>query len=218
MSAAKTGICNLAIAHCGVGVQIADITTENSAEARTCRLFYPKAKNETLRDFEWPFATVFETLQLVSSNPTTEWGYAYQYPNDCVYFRRILSGIRMDSLASRVPYIFAQSSTAGDAKEYIYTDQANAVAELTGKVENVTLFPHDFEMAFSYKLAAYIAVQITRGDPFKVGDRAEQKYTELVQKAAATNKNEQYKGLEQDTGSILARNTGIGCTRRYPWE
>lgn len=218
MNPSETGIANLAIAHCGVGVQITNMLTDQSAEARACNVFFDQAKNDVLRDFNWPFSTVFETLQLVANNPTCEWAFSYQYPNDVVRLRRILSGIKIDSVNSRVPYQLAASDTTGSAKKLIYTNFPNAIAEFTGKVKNLAIVDHDFEIALSYRLAFYIAAQLTRGDPFKIGDKCQQLYLAHINRAIATGMNENNQGKAQDTESILARNQGIGVPWRGWWN
>lgn len=218
MALGKTGICNLALGHVGNGTQIADIISEQSSEANICRLFFSHALEDTLRDFNWPAVRTYITLELVTENPTTEWLYAYQYPNNVISMRRILSGIRPDSFNSRVPYEYAQSDTTGSAKKLIYTNCQSAVAEFTGQLNNLALLDTDVEMAVSFRLAFYIAPQVTRADPFKMGDRAKRVYEEMAGRAIATAMNSENQGPPQDTDSILARNEGIGMPRRGPYR
>lgn len=87
----QVAICNLALHHLATGKQITSLT-EKSEEARVCNVFYDQVKDEVLRDFAWPFATVTVTLELVQQQPTFEWGYSYRMPSDCLAARRILNG------------------------------------------------------------------------------------------------------------------------------
>src|SRR4051812_32897245 len=101
MSQTDVGICNMALGHLAVGKAIGALT-EASQEARACLRFYEQARDEVLRDFPWPFATTVEALALVAVQPTTEWGYSYRYPLNCLALRRIPSGVRNDTRGTTV--------------------------------------------------------------------------------------------------------------------
>lgn len=168
----KTEIANLALSHLGIGVKIANIDTERSEEARAARDYFDISRDAVLRDFDWPFASKIADLALVEADPNDEWGYSYQYPSDCIKLRRILSGIRNDTLASRVPFKVAQ----GDAGNVIFTDQVEAQMEYTVRVTSVENFTPDFILALSYRLAIYMAPRTTGGDPFGLGKKAADMY------------------------------------------
>jgi hypothetical protein len=87
----QVAIANMALMHLNVGKKIASLN-EKSAPARACSQFYDQVKDEVLRDFAWPFATKTASLELVTQQPTVEWGYAYRVPVDCVFARRLLNG------------------------------------------------------------------------------------------------------------------------------
>lgn len=182
----KLDIWNLALGNLGVLVEVANVN-EDSAEARACRRFYDVMIAELQRDFCWPFLTKLAALQLVSQNPTTEWQYAYQYPNDCADARRIPSGIRNDNRQSRVPYKIYNSATG----KLIYCDIPSASLEYTLKIESVARFDPDFVIAAGYRLSAYIAASVTGGDPFKLGDTCMRFFRGAYQKARANAANEQ---------------------------
>lgn len=185
--ASATEIANMAISHLGTGKEIANIQTENSSEANACRRFYQTALDETLRDGTWPFATKFATLNLIEQNPTIEWLYSYQYPVDCKHAKRIVSGVPNESRQDRLPYKIVNVPTG----RAIYSNQQNAQLEYTVAVDNPDLFPDDFKMALSFRLAHYIAPRLTKGDPFKMGDRAMRMYEFEINRAKATAFNEE---------------------------
>lgn len=199
--ASITDICNLAISHLGISKDIANVTTEQSAEAKACRRFLDIARETVLKDYNWPFATKMATLNLVEEDPNDEWAYSYRYPSDCLYARRILSGFRDDTDLTRIPYKITQDSTG----ILIYCDTENAILEYTLNTENVDLFSSDFKVALSYRLAHYIAPRITAGDPFGLGDKALQKYVLEIQRASANAFNEDKSSLPLTTDSISAR-------------
>lgn len=164
-------IYNLALSHLGTGKEVQGIN-ENSAEANACRRFYETALEQTLRGASWPFATRFATLNLIEENPTEEWVYAYRYPTDCLQAVRLVSGNRNEARQDRLEYKIV-SQTDG---LQIYTDQENAQLEYTVKITDLNLFPSDFKMALSFKLAHLIAPRVTKGDPFGMGKRALDNY------------------------------------------
>jgi hypothetical protein len=88
----STDLINQALSRIGVSKQIDDVLNEATKEAVAARLHYSRDVNAVLRDFPWPFATHFATLDLVAG-PTPvaspDWTYAYQQPIDCVFERRI---------------------------------------------------------------------------------------------------------------------------------
>lgn len=170
--ASATEICNLALSHLGVAKEIANLETERSPEAAACRRFYDLAIKAIFRDFPWPFATQIQALALVETSPNSEWGYSYRMPSDCASFRRILSGQRVDTPETRVPYRVIQDS----AGQLILSDQPNVVGEYTIFIDDPARFPSDFVLAAALRLAALIAPRVTAGDQFKLGQQAFQAY------------------------------------------
>lgn len=199
--ASQSQICNLALSHLGVGKEIANLETERSPEAAACRRFYDIALETTLRDFPWPFATKIAALPLVDENIHDEWGYSYRYPTDAIHLRRVLSGMRSDTASSRVPYRLSQD----DAGVLIYTDQAQASIEYTLRADNPTIYPPDFVLALSFRLATLIAPRITGGDPFKVGDKAQARYEDEINRARASALNEAQIDIQADSEFIRVR-------------
>lgn len=185
--ASKTEICNLAISHIGISKEIANIETEKSAEAAACRRFYAPAREEAFRDFGHPFATKFVALALIESTPNTDWDYSYRYPSDCERPTKIVGAARNDSRQSRISYIVASDS----AGRIIYTDEQNAVLKYTSLITDETVYPQDVVMMLSLLIASYIAARLTRGDPFKMGERAFNLYLRSRAKAEANAFNEQ---------------------------
>ena len=185
--ASKTEICNLALSHLSVEKEISNIDTDRGSEAAVCRRYFEISRDDTMRDFDWPFASKILALALIEEGPNDEWDFSYQYPSDCMRLRRILSGIRNDSRQTRVPYKLASSGTS----TIVYTDKEDAEVEYTVKITDSSLFPADFILALSYKLAMYIAPRITGGDPFKLAARAERLYIDQIGKAKDNAVNEQ---------------------------
>lgn len=183
----STVIANMAISHLGSGKEIATLATENSEEARACRRYYEIALKETLSAIPWSFAVRIMDLSLVEEDPNSEWAFSYRYPSDALKLTKILSGIRNDTRQSRVPY----RVISDDSGSLILTDEEDAQIEYVKFEDNVDRYPADFVMAFSFKLAFYVAPRVTNGDPFKMGARAGQMYDMEIKKAIARMINEQ---------------------------
>jgi hypothetical protein len=193
--ATTTEICNLALSHLGNGKEISNLETDASDEGSVCRRFYETAKDATLRDFNWPFTTKFREMALIEEDPTSEWGFSYRYPTDCLKIRRILSGIRNDTNDSRAKYKIGRD----DAGLLVYTDIESAEIEYTIRLDDPSQYPPDFILALSFRLAFYIAPRVTAGDPFNLQQKMMQMYQMEISNAAKTSVNEEQPDVEPDS-------------------
>jgi len=112
-----------------------------------------------------------------------------------------LNFTRNDTRQSRVPYRILKD----DSGLILYTDMINAQAEYIERVTDPSFYPPDFELAFSYLLAAHIAPRLTGGDPFKMRGEALQLYLNIINKAKVHALNEQQDDINPDSERILAR-------------
>lgn len=151
-------ICNMALSHLGIGTELANLNTDDGQEAEACRRFFETVRDMVLRDFAFPFAIRTGALALIDDEPNDEWGYVYRYPSNCLYVRRILSGSRQDSRASRIPF----KIEGDDSGRLIYTDQEDAEIEYVVRATNPTRYTPDFVLALSYLLAFHIAPRLAR--------------------------------------------------------
>ncbi len=197
----KTDIANMCLSHLGIGREIANIETEKSQEAIACRRFFETAKVATLSDLYWTFATAFATLNLVEETPTSEWTYSYRYPVGCIDLRRILSGVRNDTQSSRIPFKITKDA----AGKLIYTDQSEPEVEYTENISDTSLFSSEFDLALSFRLAAYVAPRLTKGDPFKLKGEMLAQYDLELGQAKKKNMNEETQDLPPESAAITAR-------------
>jgi hypothetical protein len=191
----------MALGHLGSDSTIA-AATEQSAQARICNTFYQSAFEATLRDFKPSEARCYMTLSLIEEDPVDEWDYSYDYPNGVAIIHRILSGLRTDTRDSRVEY---QVMTDEDGRALIYCDIEDAQIECTLIPDNLGIMPADFIIGLSLRLAAYIAPAITKGDPFKLGQRALALYSVEMRNALVNSRNQNQPGLEPDSDHIRSR-------------
>ena len=191
----------MAISHLGIGKEIANVETEQSEEANACRRFYEESKEATLSDLDWTFATSFAVLNLITVNPSAEWNFSYRYPVDCINIRRILSGLRDDTQASRIPFKLLKDNQG----LIIYTDKELAEIEYTDNVVNTELFSSEFNLALSFRLASLIAPRLTGGDPFKMKAEMLNQYTLEMSKAKKKNLNEEVSDRQRESEFITTR-------------
>lgn len=199
--ASKTEICNMTLSHLGIGSEIANVDTERSSEAQACRRFFDECRNATLEDYNWSFARKFATLNLVEETPIEDWLYSYRYPVDCVRARRILSGSPDESRQDRINFIVGKDS----AGRLIYTNQETAELEYTEKVTDPSFYPSAFSLALSFRLAAYCAPRLTKGDPFKLKAEMLVQYELEINRAERNDVNSQQDFEEAESAFIRAR-------------
>lgn len=182
-------IANMALAHIGVGNWISDLSTDDSDEADAVNSFLETVRQQTLRDYPWPFATRTEDLGLVEEDPNDglEWGFSYRYPADCIEARRIPSGVRMDTVVSRVPFR-VQSDVTG---KLILCDIEDAQLEYTALITDTDQYPPDFVMAMSYRLAWHIAPRVANNYSPQMTQGLMQMYALQIAKAKANASNEE---------------------------
>lgn len=200
--ASSTEICNLALSHLGIAKPIANLSTEQSQEASACRVFYEITRDTVLKDYPWPFCTKIAAIALVEEDPNVEWQYSYRYPSDCLAVRKILSGVRNETSSERIPYKISSDSQG----LLIFSDLEEAEMEYTVKITDANLYSTDFILAFSFRLASYLAPRLTAGDPFKLADRMLQMYRLEMSKATANAFNEEQRDPTPDPELIQERN------------
>jgi hypothetical protein len=197
----KTEIANLALSHLGTGKNIADLDSDRSAEGLACNQMWKIAYETLQRNHDWPFLTKIADLTLVASSPNDEWDYSYRYPTDCIVARRILSGVRNDTLDSEVKYIIGRD----DSGLLILTDAESAQLEYSIVDSSTALWPADFCLALSYRLAALVAPRIATGDPFQRGLIAEKMHQMSLAFALSNAKNEEKRDNPPQSSYELTR-------------
>lgn len=165
-------ICNMALGNIGISQTIASLD-EKSKEAATCKRYYEQARDELLRDLDWPFATRYVTLALVAEAPNSAWGYSYRYPQDCEKVRRVLpTDIYITDQSYSDPFVIA-SDAAG---KLVYTNTNVAQAEVTARITDPTLFDSKFVTALSWLIGAKIAPSLSGNNAKAVMDNANRMY------------------------------------------
>lgn len=206
--ASVVDICNLALTN--IRANTINSLTESSAEAQACKARFQHSLDMVIGGFPWNFAMKVQALPLLGDEPK-EFQYAYDYPNDCLRARYIVPDYNLSEdrtnyhhfnfthgeLQSlqhaekrRIP--FEISLMDGDSKR-ILTNQPDAFLMYTMKVTNPTGLPADFIEAFSWWLAAALAIPVTGADTGRVlRQEALSIYQQVLNTAKANNANERW--------------------------
>ena len=200
MPLAQLDVANFAIAHLAIGRPIGAMNEATQA-AKVMTQFYNRARDESLRAYDWPFATKFATLVKVagpSPRASVDWLYSYTYPADCIRARKIrVQPRRPDVRLARVPFVVSQQLVLTDVAPIAATTDLPAMPELEYTVVvGEAAWPIDFVSAISQLLAWYAAPLLTAGDPHKLGLRARDEWDRMIRSAWESNMNER----EEDTG------------------
>lgn len=196
--AALVDIYNLAIGRIGETSTIAD-PDESSVPARSCKRFYPLARDVCLEAASWPFAKrVAEPVALV--DPIGVWPYAWAKPGDALVVRRMYLD---DSLANECDWQELSYVGSDDAtRPVLVTDDEPAWIEYTAKEYDPSKFSAMFVDALAWKLAADIAMSMARGRDLR--SDALQMYQGVIQSAIAHSMKVQRK-TRPDNEFIRAR-------------
>lgn len=233
MAVTKTSICNKALALLGVTKFMTNVDTDNTPIANVFLQVYDEARNEVFAAFAWPFATLKWILTLSYEQPDGEFAYAYEYPENCMQFHRIIGKAventgaeetTADCVVEGVDFTFIQSGEIAEANgrrrrfhiphrinkgpsgTLVLTDQVDAAAEYTVLVTDPTLYPPAFVNTLALRLAADVAAAVTGGDPKRLGERMLQRYFNSMNLGQTIAANEEQSDSEPDYSLLGARN------------
>lgn len=159
----KTQIVNVALSRIGVSQQLNNVETETSKAAVQSNLIWDGDVRFVLRAFPWPWATAYVELALVGGSSSEmvnhDWQYAYRYPSDCVFARRIVvAGGGGRNNPKPPPFRIGRDSQG----RLIYTNQPEAVLEYTLLIEDPEEFDPLMESALAWKIGSGLAPSLSR--------------------------------------------------------
>lgn len=184
--ASDVDVCNLALSHLGDEASVSSLSPpEGSSQAQHCAQFLPIARDALLEMHPWNFATTrTAALAALSVSPASTFRYAYPLPANTLKTWAVFDANAPDDLYGAAPsYDYAYSSlsgapvgmtsyapvefeveTADDGTPIVLTNQSPAVAKITKRVSDITRFSPMAVLALSWKLAAYLAGPVLRGE------------------------------------------------------
>lgn len=197
--ASKTQIVNIAMARIGASKQLANVDTETSREAIMARTFFDDDVKFVLRDFPWPWATSYIDLSLVSGSTTTrtnrDWQYAYRYPSDCLFVRRlVIEGLGRND-PNPAPYAIGRDTQG----RLIYTDEATAQIEYTAAIQDPAEFDSLFVSMLAWKIGSGLAPSLSKIKGMAEGSISLYEIEKTKAESRALNEAQQSKQLEAET-------------------
>lgn len=149
--------------------------------------------------------------------PTDEWAYSYEYPSDCLKIVRVGSSLRTDTYDTKVPFKIYHAKSYSASGSPVYSIQQQILCdESDAAIEYVTnecvygndtdeVYPPDFAMALSLRLACVCAPRMTAGDGGMLVKSLWERYFYEVSRAAANAMNEAGSDVPPDSEYVRAR-------------
>lgn len=197
--ATEVEVGNLALERLGVTTTIASIE-ENSKEAKAIKRCIDHERQAMLRDFDWPCATGYVELALVSDPDAAvnyDWYYSYRQPSDCLKARRIMTA---NGREETEPAAFRPGRDSQG--KLIYTDEPEAQLEYTADIPLAEFDPLA-SSALAWRVAITIAPALSRME--SVRKEAWAGYAYDLQRAQAQALNEGQSDQPRDAEWIRGR-------------
>lgn len=183
-----------------VGSSGIESITGTEAGAKECDLWYDFSRRQTLAAHDWNFARRRLTLATHDDDPPSGvWAYRYQYPSDCVKFRKIQNpaGEKADAIPFEIELSDDQSTKS------ILTNLDDAVGVYTMNLTEVTLFSEFFVQLFGFALATQIAYPLT--GKLELRKEMDATFRTMALVAPAHDANEQMEAPPRDAEHIRGR-------------
>jgi len=165
----KTEIANFALGMLGQSLEIVNVDTETTIQAKILRRHFSKAVVETLK-YEWNVLTKTGALSLIAEDPSPKWQYSYSKPSDAEVVRRIESDNYFPADRQyedqKVPFDLMYTTSGYE----IHTNIPDAYAEYTVRPADVGPYPDHVAWAIAANLAMIAAPQIITNNYVKIKD------------------------------------------------
>lgn len=197
----ETDAANAALGELGEPT-IADIADPSDVRARECRRHFGGARDETLRENFWNFATGWDAPALADSLGIGEFANRYPLRPDCIMVRFVKNAVDDDWDIESATYVDGTGATI--EAMVLVTNRTAPVVCYTRRVTDVALWDPMFVAAFAKRLAAKIAPAIARNRGWAAA--LEEGAIEKSDRAAAIDARENApKQVSRDTSWIAAR-------------
>lgn len=145
----KAKIYNLTLGLLLLQRRVVDPDTDLSNECKVLNTHWETAFHSTLEDLDLDSTSTEADLELLESDPNDYWAYAYKYPSDCVFLRRIKSGVTVDSRSTHIEKRIA----IHEGKKVIFTNEQNAGVEYIPKDVPLSCLSANVGLCIAHKLA-----------------------------------------------------------------
>jgi len=184
-------ICNAALLRAGITRRIENLSDSNT-EADACEAEYEAVRDMLLEEHNWQFCVKYDTIANDASDPEWYWDYQYTLPNDFVTM--------LNLEGEEIRYELTE-----DGK--LMTNESSPLKiRYIAQETDVTRFPQLFKQALVAKLAAHLAMALTKD--LKRVDYLENRYDRLIADARFSDSGRRsYQPLDSST-FIDARSVG----------
>ncbi len=156
-------IFNLALSVVGTRAKVS-VTTENSREAETCRLWYEISRDVVLRAAFWPSTLAHTRLAVLKErenlsddwtpdDPAPDWLFAYGFPSDMIAPRHLTTFGRF--------VLGWWTPTTQAAVKAIMANQPEAILQYSVRQEDPQQWDDGLYLAVAYALGMNIAMPLT---------------------------------------------------------
>jgi hypothetical protein len=158
MSYSKAGIFNLALGALLLERQVIDTATDRTKECRVLNTHWETALKTALAEMDLDSCSTTETLELITADPNDLWSYAYKYPSNCAFFRRIANSSKTDNRSTHIEKRLGSYS----GQKVIFTNEYDASGEYIAADVDLATISGSAAMAIALKLA-YLSAPLIVG-------------------------------------------------------
>lgn len=193
----KADIFNLSLGALLLSRQITDAETDSSNEAKVLRVHWQSALDSALEAMDLDSTKVELTLTKVEDDPTPNWLYAYTYPSDCVFLRRLQSTVVVDNRYTHIPKLVANY----EDQKVIFTNKEEAIAEYISRDIPLSSISANACLAIAYRLAYLSAPLIVGKGASALRKTLKDAFIEAKGEAQEQDKRENFNFESDDTVS-----------------
>lgn len=153
----KAKIFNLALGALLLTKKISDTQTDTSTENQVLNIHWDTAFQTALEEMDLDGTSSQKSLELIEEDPTDLWQFAYKYPSNCSFLRRIQNSCLKDTESNQIQRRVAIHND----KKVIFTNQEVAVVEYIPNDFNLAWLSASAGLCIAYKLAILSAPLIT---------------------------------------------------------
>lgn len=170
-------VCNKALALLGANVILS--LEDNQTEAIVCKAVYDAVRDKVLEDRAWTFATGRGVPVADSTPPAFGYTYRFLIPSDVIRVVNVGTPVSNSTIVTLTPINWAREG------DYVLTHQKNIGWVYIKRAVDLSLWSPAALDAFSYALAAEIAVALT--DNSSITERLLAGYESRITDAGATD-------------------------------
>jgi len=195
--ASTESIANLALGALLLERRITNLETEKGNEATVLRTHFQTALKSALADMDLDSTSGYAVLEKVLTFPDNGWEYAYKYPENCAFLRRLLSGVDKDNRSTFIP----KKVRVFNGQQVIICNQDAATAEIVMSDVPLNTLSASAEMAIAYRLAALSAPLITGKGAKTLMEQIDNKYKMAKSEAQEQDRNENFQFTDPEIDS-----------------